>query len=82
MGTDAVNNLTVLNSGQYEQRSQINIRVRFKQEQQDFTQAIYEASWVIEDEYGNVRGSGELEMGSRTTQDLNLAVLNYSNSTK
>ena len=46
MGTDAVNNLTVLNSGQYEQRSQNQYSVRFKQEQQDFTQAIYEASWV------------------------------------
>lgn len=82
MGTDTVNNLTLLNSGQYEQRSQINIRVRFKQDQQDFSQAIYAASWSFEDEYANKLGGGELEMGDGTTQDLNLAVLNYSNATK
>lgn len=62
MGTDAVNNLTMLNSGQYEQRSQINIRVRFKQEQQDFVQAIYEASWVVEDENANEIASGSVDM--------------------
>lgn len=62
MGTDAVNNLTVLNSGQYEQRSQINIRVRFKQEQKDFTQAIYEASWIVEDENSNELASGSVEL--------------------
>lgn len=62
MGTDAVNNLTMLNSGQYEQRSQINIRVRFKQEQQDFVQAIYEVPWVIEDENANEIASGSVDL--------------------
>lgn len=62
MGCDAVNNLTMLNSALYEQRSQMNIRVRFKQEQEDFVQAIYEASWVVEDESGNELVSGSANL--------------------
>jgi hypothetical protein len=62
MGCDPVNNLTMLNSGQYEQRSQMNIRVRFKQEQTDSIQAIYEASWIAEDENANELASGSVEL--------------------
>lgn len=62
MGCDAVNNLTTLNSADYEHRAQMNIRVRFKQEQTDSIQAIYETSWVVEDENANELVSGSVEL--------------------
>jgi len=51
-GTSQVNNLTTLNSGRFEPRSQISIRV----------QQIYSAPWIIEDEDGNEVLSGDTEL--------------------
>jgi hypothetical protein len=62
MSAGPVNNLTILNSGNYEQRSQINIVVRFKQVQEDYTQAIYQSSWIVENESGNEIASGSVEL--------------------
>jgi hypothetical protein len=59
MRTDAVNNLTVLNSAQYETRAQISIYVQFEQTQTNTVQQIYNVPFEIENESGNVLTTGE-----------------------
>lgn len=62
MGCDNVNNLTMLNSGLYEPRSQIGIVVRFAHSQSSIVQQIYSSSWEIENESGDVISSGGTEI--------------------
>lgn len=59
MRTDAVNNLTALNSGRYEPRSQINIYIQFEQVQTNTVQQIYQVDFEIENEDGDVITTGE-----------------------
>ena len=54
MRTDAVNNLTALNSAQYEPRAQISVYVRFEQDQTATVQQVYVAPIEMENEGGDV----------------------------
>jgi hypothetical protein len=54
MRTDAVNNLTVLNSAQYEPRAQISIYIQFEQSQTDTVQQIYSVDFEFKDEFDNL----------------------------
>lgn len=82
MRTDAVNNLTVLNSATYEPRAQISIYVRFEQTQTATVKQIYTVPFALENENGIELLSFEDNYGSGDLIDLQQAVQNYSNYTK
>lgn len=60
MRTGAVNNLTTLNQGQQEPRSQIDIFIRLKESAAGTVQQIYTVEWEGENEGGDVMSTGSV----------------------
>jgi len=82
MRTSEVNNLTALNQGRQEPRSQIYIYLRRMEVAKEAVNQIYSVEAILYDEFGRVVSEVGTTACNADTNDLEQAVQNYANSTK